>query len=184
MNLRLFAAIAFLSLVCVGCDSNPLAQKLPGGAPATTPSIRRPRILTESYDLQVNASELVMRLTEITLAEDSTIATVSITNGRREVININTKKENIILYDDEGNTYRLAIPPDNPLIQIQPGTTLNGKFVFIGRLSPQAAYIGLKTVSSYIRVRYAHNNTVSYGNITLEMRNVRVPREGQNAPRN
>ncbi|MCT7959525.1 hypothetical protein NG791_02460 [Laspinema sp. D1] len=179
MNLRLFAAIAFLSLVCVGCDSNPLAQRLPGGAPATTQSPRRPRILTESYDLQVNASELVMRLTEITLAEDSTIATVSITNGRREVININTKKENIILYDDEGNTYRLAIPPDNPLIQIQPGTTLNGKFVFIGRLSPEAAYIGLKTVTYYETKSYPPTR-----GITLEMKNVRVPRDGQNAPRN
>ncbi|MCT7983902.1 hypothetical protein NG796_11390 [Laspinema sp. A4] len=181
MNLRLFAAIAFLSLVCVGCDSNPLAQKLPGGgAPATTESPRRPRILTESYDdLQVNASELVMRLTEITLAEDSTIATVSITNGRREIININTKKENIILYDDEGNTYRLAIPPDNPLIQIQPGTTLNGKFVFIGRLSPEAAYIRLKTVTYYEDQLYSRTR-----GITLEIKNVRVPREGQNAPRN
>lgn len=179
MNLRLFAAIAFLSLVCVGCDSNPLAQQLPGGAPATTQSPRRPRILSESYDLQVNASELVMRLTEITLAEDSTIVTASITNGRREVIEIDTKKENIILYDDEGNTYRLAIPPDNPLIQIQPGTTLNGKFVFIGRLSPEAAYIGLKTVTYYEQQPYSRTRL-----ITLEIKNVRVPREGQNAPRN
>lgn len=179
MNLRLFAAIAFLSLVCVGCDSNPLAQQLPGGAPATTQSPRRPRILTESYDLQVNASEVVMRLTEVTLAEDSTIVTVSITNGRREVIDIDTEKENIILYDDKNNKYNLAIPPDNPLIEIQPGTTLNGKFVFIGRLSPQATSIRLRTVTRYQR-------TISSIQvpITLEMRNVRVPREGQNAPRN
>ena len=179
MNLRLLAAIAFLSLVCVGCDSNPLAQQLPGGAPATTQSPRRHRILTESYDLQVNQSEVVMRLTEITLAEDSTIVTLSITNGRREVINIDTEKENIILYDDKNNKYRLAIPPDNPFIEIQPGTTLNGKFVFIGRLSPEATSIRLRTVASYQRTISSRSTP-----ITLEMRDVRVPRERQNAPRN
>ena len=181
MNLRLFAAIAFLSLVCVGCDSNPLAQQAPGGAPATTPSIRRPRILTESYDLQVNASEVVMRLTEVTLAEDSTIVTLSITNGRREVITIDTARENIILYDDQNNKYRVVIPLDNPLIEIPPGTTLNGKFVFMGRLSPQATSIILRTVTGYQKTR---SHLLPTTLIPLEMRNVRVPREGQNAPRN
>ena len=183
MNLRLFAAIAFLSLVCVGCDSNPLAQQAPGGAPATTQSPPPPRTLTESYDLQVNQSEVVMRLTEVTLAENSTSVMVSITNGLREVITIDTEKENIMLYDDQDNKYRLVIPPDNPLIQIQPGTTLNGKFVFMGRLSPQATSIRFRTVARHIRFRYS-NTHVSYGYLTLEMRNVRVPREGQNTPRN
>lgn len=175
MNLRLFAAIAFLSLVCLGCDSNPLAQQLPGGAPATTQS----PTVTQSYDLQLNESEIVMRLTEVALAEDSTILTLSITNGRREVIEIDTEKEEIILYDDKSNRYNLAIPPDNPLIQIPPGTTLNGKFVFIGRLLPEVNTIQLQTRMEWIRA-----NSSSRDATRFIMYDIEIPKTPDNAPTN
>lgn len=175
MNLRLFTAIAFLSLVCVGCDSNPLAQQLPGGAPATTQS----PTVTQSYDLQMNESQIVMRLTEVSLAEDSTILTLSITNGRREVIEIDTEKEHIVIYDDKSNKYNLAIPPDNPLIQIPPGTTLNGQFVFIGRLLPEVNSIQLETRMEWV----IPNSSPRQGN-RFVMNNIEISRNPENAPTN
>ncbi|WP_254565744.1 hypothetical protein [Oscillatoria sp. HE19RPO] len=175
MNLRLFAAIAFLSLVCVGCDSNPLAQKLPGGAPATTTS----PTVTERYDLQMNQSEIVMRLTEVALAEDSTILTLSITNGRREVIEIDTEKEHIFIYDDKNNKYNLAIPPDNPLIQIPPGTTLNGQFVFMGRLLPEVNSIRLETRMEWVRANSSSRQWTQF-----DMRNIEISRNSENDPTN
>jgi hypothetical protein len=175
MNLRLFAAIAFLSLVCVGCDSNPLAQQVPGGAPATTTS----PTVTERYDLQINQSEIVLRLTEVALAEDSTILTLSITNGRREVIEIDTEKEHIFIYDDKSNKYNLAIPPDNPLIQIPPGTTLNGQFVFMGRLLPEVKTIQLETRMEWVRA-----NSSSRNHTRFNMMNIEISRNSDNAQTN
>jgi hypothetical protein len=176
MNLRLFAAIAFLSLVCVGCDSNPLAQQLPGG---TTTSIQSPPTVTQSYDLQQNKSEIVMRLTEVALAEDSTILTLSITNGRREVIEIDTKKEHIVIYDDKSHKYNLAIPPDNPLIQIPPGTTLNGQFVFIGRLLPEVNSIRLQT-----SIEWIIPNSSPQGYTRFDMNNIEISQNPDNAQSN
>ncbi|AFY82127.1 hypothetical protein [Oscillatoria acuminata] len=175
MNLRLFAAIAFLSLVCVGCDSNPLAQQLPGGAPATTQS----PTVTQSYDLQMNESQIVMRLTEVALAEDSTTLALSITNGRREVIEIDTEKGHIFISDDKYNKYNLAIPPDNPLIQIPPGTTLNGKFVFIGRLLPEVNSIKLET-----RMEWEIPNSSPRQGNRFVMNNIEISRNPENAPTN
>lgn len=175
MNLHLFAAIAFLSLVCVGCDSNPLAQQLSGGTPATTQSLT----VTQSYDLQMNQSEIMMRLTEVALAEDSTILTLSITNGRREVVEIDTEKGHIVLYDDKSNKYNLAIPTDNPLIQIPSGTTLNGQFVFIGRLLPEVNTIRLDTQMQWLRA-----NSSSRDGTIFTMTNIEVSRNIENAQNN
>ncbi|MCT7980894.1 hypothetical protein [Laspinema olomoucense] len=175
MNLRLFAAIAFLSLVCVGCDSNPLAQQLPGGAPVTTTS----PTVTERYDLQMNQSEIVMRLTEVAFAEDSTIVTLSITNGRREVIKIDPEKEHIFIYDDKNNKYNLAIPPDNPLIQIPPGTTLNGQFVFMGRLLPEVNSIRLQNRMEWVRANSSSRQWTQF-----DMTNIEISRNSENDPTN
>ncbi|MBO0349226.1 hypothetical protein J0895_08935 [Phormidium pseudopriestleyi FRX01] len=175
MSHRLIAAIAFLSLACVGCDSNPLAKQLPGSSPAATQS----PTVTQSYDLQLNQSEIVVRLTEVALAEDSTTLTLSITNGRREVIEIDTEKNPIVISDDKYNKYNLAIPPDNPLIQIPSGTTLNGKFVFIGRLLPEVNTIRLRTLMQWTRA-----NSSSREATLFNMYNIEISKTPDNVPTN
>ena len=129
MTPRILPTLALLSLVCAGCQSSP-SLKQPQEPPPLT------------YDIQANQLQMVVRLSEISFGEDSTTLSLAITNGRREAIDIKTNN-GIVLYDDQKHQYNLSIPPDTPTITIQPATTLKGKFVFIGRLSPKARSISL-----------------------------------------
>lgn len=129
MTPRILPTLALLSLVCAGCQSSP-SFKQPQEPPPLT------------YDIQANQLQMVVRLSEISFGEDSTTVSLAITNGRREAIDIKTNN-GIVLYDEQKHQYNLSIPPDTPTITIQPATTLKGKFVFIGRLSPKARSIRL-----------------------------------------
>ncbi|NER36553.1 MAG: hypothetical protein F6J93_21645 [Oscillatoria sp. SIO1A7] len=147
MTSRILPTLALLSLVCAGCQSSPLKQ--PQGPPPLT------------YDIQVNHIQIVVRLSEISFGEDSTTVSLAITNGRRQAIDIKTNN-GIVLYDDQKHQYNLSIPPDTPTITIQPATTLKGKFVFIGRLSPKA-----RTINLVIETRKNFGNKYSIGTINL-----------------
>ncbi|MCL1470130.1 hypothetical protein [Argonema antarcticum] len=158
MKTRIFSLFVLLSLACASCQSSQSTPK------TQTPSTNQTQSSTSAqqiftnflppsqiYDLQINTpTGVVMRLTQISYAEDSIVANLAITNGSNEAIQLNDQ-DDMFLYDDlkkdsydrYGNTYRLSVPPDNPKIQIQPGTTMKGQFVFIGRLSPQAKFLGL-----------------------------------------
>ncbi|RMH77020.1 MAG: hypothetical protein D6680_06635 [Cyanobacteria bacterium J007] len=165
MKFRIYSAIAIACLLITGCQSNPLAQlsSNSGNANAqneteqqgnnTHPQRAGKLPPPQIYDLQVNNRQVWAHLTQIAFAEDSIIVDLSITNGSRNAIQLNYR-DGMILYDDvnknhldRGNNYLLAVPPKNPNILIQPGTTLQGQFVFIGRISPQANYLGLMTNS-------------------------------------
>lgn len=107
----------------------------------TSPLLPPPQTL----NLQVNhANGTVARLTGISFAEDSTKVNLAVTNGHKDPIKLNNSKD-MVLIDNLGNQYNLVAPPDNSQIEIQPGTTLKGEFVFLGRMSPSATSFSLAT---------------------------------------
>lgn len=112
---------------------------------ATTQQATGPLPPVQTYDLQQNTDEgVVMRLSKITFTEDSIIVDLAVTNGTKQVISLNGK-DDMFVSDDLGNTYRLVEPPDNPKISIDPRATLQGQFVFIGRLAPRTRFLNLTT---------------------------------------
>lgn len=163
--LRLLPGLVFLSLACASCASMPFfgsqALNTESSTATQTKSASAPLQAAGSlpppktYDLQDNKHQVWARLTQIAYTEDSIIVTMAITNGSKEVVQLSAK-EDMILCDDLkqashyicGNEYRLSAPPDNLRVSIQPGTTMKGQFVFIGRLSPQAKFLKLTTNSS------------------------------------
>lgn len=172
MNRRLFPLLALLSVVCGACQFIPFAQQPSNSSTAansqTAQADRAPGTAAhaqaagtlpaqQTYDLQFNKDQVWARLTGISFAEDSIIVNMAVTNGTREIIQLNGE-DDMILYDDvkerstqtRGNTYKLALPPDNPKLIVQPGTTMNGQFVFIGRVPPQATFLGSIANSSKI----------------------------------
>ncbi len=140
------------SFFCVACQPN---QSTFSPIAPTSPTIE--------YDAQLNKSLIVMRVTGVTLGEDSTAVNIAITNGRREPIQIDLEK-NVRLYDRKekgvfstsNNQYLLSLPQDISKIQIEPGTTMKGQLVFIGRLSPEANFIGLD-----IKIKYKYYPSLS-----------------------
>jgi hypothetical protein len=151
MKASIIPILTAISLLCIACQSNPLTQP---SSTATTPntSTATPKTslpATQTYDLQVNNNQVVARLTQIGFTDDSIVVTMAFTNVSQEPIQLNGK-DDFTLRDDTSytNTYRLAVPSDNPKIQIQPGTTLKGQFVYIGRVSPKATNLTLTTNSN------------------------------------
>lgn len=157
MKANILPILTAISLVCIACQSNPqtqqsststtpVTQTSAASTSAATPKTSLPP--TQSYDLQVNDPQVVARLTEIGFTDDSIVVTMAFTNVSQEAIQLNSKDDLILTDDTNKSTYRLATPSDNPKIQIQPGTTLKGKFVFVGRVSPQATNLSIATNSS------------------------------------
>ncbi|KOR37195.1 hypothetical protein AM228_08300 [Planktothricoides sp. SR001] len=151
MKPRIFSLLlAAGSFFCVACQPN---QSTFSPIAPTSPTIE--------YDAQLNQSLIVMRVTGITLGEDSTAVNIAITNGQRQPIQIDLEK-NVRLYDRKekgvfstsNNQYLLSLPQDISQIQIEPGTTMKGQLVFIGRLSPEANFIRLD-----IQIKYNYNHS-------------------------
>lgn len=158
MQPRLVLALTFLSITCTACQSNPLAGffgSSSSNTQTTTTTINQPGTTatnspntlppTQIYDLQTNTSTgIVMRLKQISFADDSIIANLEIINGYTEIIELNSQ-DDMLLFDDYNNQYRLSVSGNNPTIQIQPATTVKGQFVFMGRLSPNANKLAIVT---------------------------------------
>lgn len=153
MKATILPILTAISLLCIACQSNPLTQQ---SSTATTPNTETPSTTTaktslpttQTYDLQVNDNQVVARLTQIAFTDDSIVVSMAFTNVSQEAIQLNAKDDLILRDDTYNSTYRLATPPDNPKIQIQPGTTLKGQFVFVGRVSPKASNLSISTNSS------------------------------------
>ena len=104
---------------------------------------------SQTVDLQANhANGSVMRLKSISFQEDNIVADLAITNGYKDEIRLNNNRD-MQLRDNLGNIYNLATLPQNPEVKISPGQTLTGKFVFLGRISPQANSLALATNDKY-----------------------------------
>jgi hypothetical protein len=113
--------------------------------PPPTADSNAPLPAPKSLNLQVNhPNGSVARLTNITFGTDSTVVEMNITNGSRNPIKLNNSND-MVLKDNLGNQYNLSAPPNNPEIEIKPGTTLKGQFVFLGRILPSATTITLTT---------------------------------------
>jgi hypothetical protein len=171
MKLSILPILTAISLLCVACQSNPLTQQ---SSTATTPNTQTPAATpktslpaTQTYDLQVNNDQVVARLTQIGFTDDSIVVTMAFTNVSQEAIQLNAKDDLILDDDVYDSKYRLAVPSDNPKIQIQPGTTLKGQFVFLGRLSPQATTLTLTTNSAWYgdRKNFPH---VTFSNLLIQ----------------
>jgi hypothetical protein len=126
---------------------------------------------SQSLNLQVNhANGTVARLTGISFAEDSTILNLAVTNGHKDSIKLNNGQD-MVLLDNLGNQYNLVAPPDNLQIEIQPGTTLRGEFVFSGRMAPSATSFSLVTNN-------VSGSAQSYTNLP-KMKVADIPVQGQ-----
>lgn len=100
----------------------------------------------QTLNLQTNhADGSVLRLSKISFTEDYIETELTVTNGYRDEIQLNSSSNEMILRDDLGNTYYLAPPPQNPEIEIKSGETLKGNFRFLGRISPSAQTLTLVT---------------------------------------
>ncbi|HEY9853232.1 MAG TPA: hypothetical protein V6D28_27420 [Leptolyngbyaceae cyanobacterium] len=151
MNSRLLPFLLLLSISCVACQSSQGTSNSRTSTTTTTQSGTSAQQIvtnslppTQTYDLQVNKDSIVARLTQVSFADDSIIVTMAITNGSNNAIQLNAQND-MFLTDNvyDRNQYNLSVPPDNPTIQVQPGTTMKGRFVFIGRLAPQASKLSL-----------------------------------------
>lgn len=147
-HLRILPLIALLSLASTGCQFLPNSQtpeSPPTESNTTQPSTNKlpPE---QTYELQVNRDQVWGMLRKVAFTDNSIVVTLEVTNGSRQVIELNAK-DDMYLQDNvkgyTGNRYNLSPPPDDPTITIQPGTTTKGDFVFIGRLSPKATELTL-----------------------------------------
>ena len=166
MKPQLISLLAAGSFLCVACQSTPSTLN-PTAPPA--PAIE--------YDEQKNQALTVMRITGITLGEDSTTLHIAITNGRREPIQIDLEND-VTLYDQDrkasrDNKYLLSLPPELSKIQIEPGTTMKGQFVFIGRLSPEAKFIELYTKTTW---ESSQKNIIGTQSIYFSMDDIEIKR--------
>ena len=130
----------------------------------------------QTLDLQANhANGSVIRLKKISFQDDSTIADLAITNGYKNEIRLNNNRD-MLLRDNLGNIYNLATVPQNPEVKIPPGQTLTGKFVFLGRISPQANSLTLATNDKYgLNADYATRPKMLISAITVESKKTGEP---------
>lgn len=122
-------------------NSGDLTAINPSAAQTTATPLPAPQTL----NLQVNhPNGSVMQLRGITFAEDSSTVELAVTNNSRNPIKLNDNQD-MVLRDDLGNQYNLVPAPENPELVVQPGTTLDGEFVFLGQIPPSASSLTLTT---------------------------------------
>ncbi|NEQ24787.1 MAG: DUF4352 domain-containing protein [Microcoleus sp. SIO2G3] len=85
-----------------------------------------------------------MQIIGVTFAEDSTTVELTVTNNSRNPIKLNDNQD-MVLKDDLGNQYNLIPAAENPELVVQPGTTLDGEFVFLGQIPASASSLTLTT---------------------------------------
>ncbi len=95
-----------------------------------------------------HANGTTARLTQISFAEDSITASLTVTNGYASEIRLNASHD-MVITDNFGNQYNLAEPPSNEFIIIAPGNTIKGQFVFKGHVAPGANSLTLTTNSKF-----------------------------------
>lgn len=151
MRALLLALALPLAAGCGGADAPSEAPPTAGSAPATpAPDVAAddtPRAALTGLDLQANhASGSVLRVTGVRFASDHIAVDLAFTNGSRYEQTLNTYSSNrFVLRDDLGNVYNLSPPPNNGDVAVPAGQSLEGEFVFLGRLNPGASALTLVT---------------------------------------
>lgn len=157
--------LAFCCLVLAGCNADRASSVQPvkeesrpaavAPAPQSPPQVApTPPAGAEGQaaaapmlplDMQVNhPNGTQMRISGIQLGSDYTAVRMAVTNGFRNAIQLNGSR-NMLLIDNLGGRYFVAAPPENPQLNVAPGTTLEGTMNFMGRLAPNATSATLVT---------------------------------------
>lgn len=124
------------------------APTVDGTSPRSTPTGAAKAPVSQDVDLQANhPNGTVLRLSNITFSQDSIAVSLSVTNGHKDEIRLNDHA--MLLRDNLGNRYNLSPPPQNPDVRVPSGNTLDGKFIFLGRLNPAATSLTLTTNDRY-----------------------------------
>jgi hypothetical protein len=101
----------------------------------------------QTLNLQANhPNGTTLRMTGITFHEDNLEVHLIAINGNPDINNVELSySDRMDLIDDVGIKYRLSPPPANPTVKVAKGSTLEGTFVFLGRVNPQANRLTLVT---------------------------------------
>ncbi|AFY54781.1 hypothetical protein Riv7116_2260 [Rivularia sp. PCC 7116] len=92
-----------------------------------------------------HANGTVGRLNYISLNRENTIVGLTVTNGFKHTIYLNLHGKGVVIVDNLGHQYNVQPPPDNPDIEIKPGTTFNAELVFSGGIPEGATNLTLIT---------------------------------------
>lgn len=133
-----------------GADATAAGElMIPGEAPpdesASGTSFDLPR--EQALNLQANhPNGTVLTVDRVVFAPDHIALDLTVTNGHRSQIALNrfTHRQTRLL-DNTGATYNLSPPAQNPEIRVEPGTTIEARLVFLGRVSPDAHTLTLTT---------------------------------------
>ena len=93
----------------------------------------------------------VLRVNGVAFNSDTIAVQMAITNSHHNKIKLNelwaTTESTMILEDNLGNAYRVTPPPGNQEIEVEPGTTARGEFIFFGKVGPSTNVLTLTTNS-------------------------------------
>ena len=93
----------------------------------------------------------VLRVDGVAFNADTIAVQLAVTNSHHGKIKLNelwaTSESTMILEDNLGNAYRVAPPPENREIEVEPGTTAQGEFIFLGKVGPSTKSLTLTTNS-------------------------------------
>lgn len=122
-------------------------------APASPQATTVPTVGSDNLNIVVrHANGTTLTVNSLTLGSDTITVGLSAINGHGETIRLNDmgKADNgLILKDNLSNKYNFAVPTTNGNLEIAPGTTLRGQFVFVGKLDPTATSVTLITNSQF-----------------------------------
>ena len=93
----------------------------------------------------------VLRVDGVAFNSDTIAVQMAVTNSHHGKIKLNelwaTRESTMILEDNLGNAYRVTPPPENQEIEVEPGTTAQGEFIFLGKVGPSINTLTLTTNS-------------------------------------
>ncbi|MDJ0705252.1 MAG: hypothetical protein QNJ46_18365 [Leptolyngbyaceae cyanobacterium MO_188.B28] len=93
----------------------------------------------------------VLRVHGVAFNSDAIALQMAVTNSHHDKIKLNelwaTTESTMILEDNLGNAYRVAPPLENQEIEVEPGTTARGEFIFPGKVGPSTNSLTLTTNS-------------------------------------
>ncbi|GAB4301986.1 MAG: hypothetical protein Fur0025_42530 [Oscillatoriaceae cyanobacterium] len=97
--------------------------------------------------MQVNKGEVWGLLKKVVFTDNTIIVELQVTNGSKLPIELNAKDDTFLKDNISygGNQYNLSPPADNRTLRVEPGNTVKGQFVFIGRVAPKATELSLFT---------------------------------------
>jgi hypothetical protein len=115
------------------------------GATAATAALAPPAAgdaRTFEVDQQVNhPNGTVLWVRSLETREDGMLVDLRVTTSDREIaLNPNNS---MLVVDERGARYRVVAPPDNPNLSVPPGTQIEGKVFFAGRLQPGVSRVTL-----------------------------------------